>query len=167
MSYSITEHTHRFAVWTAARAVQRSFTTTENIKYAIEQARLKEFVESNACASQDDYDRFHEECCMKIKAAFAEKGVLDVTYGRAAKIISIYLKTAIVIPFSQTDPRSEWIHPPIDSILLSKLSENEELKGLKSIRWTQLNKEHYKEIVGIIRNSPYPFNWKLEEYWKV
>lgn len=153
MSYTIAEHPHRFAVW--------------NIKYAIGQAGLKEFVENNICISQNDYDRFHEECCMKIKAAFAEKRVLDVTYGRAAKIISIYLKTAIIIPFAETDQRAEWIHPPIDSILLSKLCKKEGLEKLDKIKWTQLGVENYSEIVAIIRNSKYPFNLKLEKYWEV
>ncbi|MBK6447178.1 MAG: hypothetical protein IPF81_18330 [Bacteroidetes bacterium] len=40
-NYSFAEHVHRFAVWTAARAVQRNFTTTENIRKAIEQTELQ------------------------------------------------------------------------------------------------------------------------------
>lgn len=167
MSYLLNEHTHRFAVWTAARAVQRSFTSTENIKYAIGKSGLKEFVVSVPCKSQNDFDSFHESCCDSLIAALKEKEVTDASFGRAAKIVAIYLKTTIIIASDNIDERKELIHPPLDSILLSNLSAKEELKQLKNIRWTQIDKVRYKQIMDIIRNSPYPFNWKLEEYWEV
>ena len=41
--YDIQEHIHRYAVWTAARASQRNFTTTANIRRAIEESGLRDF----------------------------------------------------------------------------------------------------------------------------
>jgi hypothetical protein len=41
MTYSFEEHKHRFAVWTAARAVQRSFTRTRIISDVIVETGLR------------------------------------------------------------------------------------------------------------------------------
>ncbi|MCY7310620.1 MAG: hypothetical protein LH619_07570 [Chitinophagaceae bacterium] len=161
--YSIDEHTHRFALWTAARAVQRSFTTTENVKFAIDNSGLQNFVESSACESETQFDEFHKLCANKIMLAFKVKNIDEVSYGRAAKIIGIYLKTAIVIRSGGLDDRCSFIHPPVDRILLTKLSEFGELNGLKNKNWTQLSKDGYWEIVDIIRKSKFPFDWTLEE----
>ena len=45
--YKIDEHSHRFAVWTAARAATRGMKggTTKNVKNSIEDANLRSFVE--------------------------------------------------------------------------------------------------------------------------
>lgn len=165
-AYNIDEHTHRFALWTAARAVQRSFTNTENIKFAIDESGLRNFVESFTCNSVAEFDKFHKQCADKIVNAFKAKGIDEVSYGRAAKIIGIYLKTAIVIRSGGLDTRCSFIHPPVDRILLTRLSGFDELKGLKNKNWTQLTKDAYWEIVDIIRKSRFPFDWTLEEYWE-
>ena len=41
-SYGVDEHRHRFAVWTASRAVQRGYLKTQQIQKAIETAHLRE-----------------------------------------------------------------------------------------------------------------------------
>ena len=40
MAYTFTKHIHNYACWTAARAVQRNFTNTQNIVKAIEATDL-------------------------------------------------------------------------------------------------------------------------------
>jgi hypothetical protein len=164
VKYEMAEHTHRFAVWTAARAVQRSFTTTEIINAAIEKSGLKDFVENSKCKSQDDFDAFHEECVRKLITAFKNSKVENGSYGRAAKIIAIYLKTTLVISTQGKDKRCDFIHPPLDRILLRHLPD--ELKSLKKMAWTGFDKKMYQQVVETIRKTKYSFNWRLEELWK-
>jgi hypothetical protein len=161
--YSFEEHRHRYAVWTAARAVQRSFTTTENISKAINATSLRSFAESNEPVSQHQFDELHKQWCDSIMSYLEAK---DCSYGRAAKIAAIYLKTAVVLPACGIDDKSLVIHPPIDRILLQTIGEKEGLKELLKKKWTQLGKDDYWNLVSQLRNKFNLFNWTLEAYWK-
>lgn len=164
--YHFNDHKHNYAVWTAARAVQRSFTTTEKIKEAIKESGLKAFAESDASITADEFDNFHKETARKIISSLQVQNVESPTYGRAAKIIGIYLKTTVILTGLAKCNRSEVIHPPIDSILLKKLTAKEGINGLDT-PWTTLDENGYWNLVSIIRDSGIPFNWQLEKYWEV
>jgi hypothetical protein len=171
MAYNFNEHKHNFAVWTAARAVQRNFTTTSKIKQAIEASDLRQFSEDQSSCSVEDFDIFHKKCANQLITQFNTNGITDVSYGRAAKIISIYLKTTVILFNQGNCNRSQVIHPPIDSILLNNIAEKfEALKELKATRWTTLEKPAYWELVSKLRSKPrldFPnFNWELEEFWR-
>lgn len=97
-SYNFNQHKHLFAVWTAARASQRGFTTTLNIKQAIEHSTLQQFSESCEEISKEDYETFHRQCCYQLINNLNEFSNKIVNYGRVAKIISVYLKTSVIIP---------------------------------------------------------------------
>ncbi|MBL0140312.1 MAG: hypothetical protein IPP86_17580 [Bacteroidetes bacterium] len=163
-NYSFAEHVHRFAVWTAARAVQRNFTTTENIRKAIEQTELQNFFFRKVINSPEQFDKFHEKTCDKLISVFKKQGI-DASYGRAAKIVAIYIKTAIVIPERGKSKLSKIAHPPIDRILLQNLdSKYPELK-LKSRRWTSLDKDEYFKLIKKFREDFGDCFWKIEENW--
>jgi hypothetical protein len=163
-NYSFNEHKHRYAVWTAARAVQRSFTNTENIQEAIDATGLRAFSEANDTVTENQFDELHTQCCNQLIASFGP-GVV-CSYGRAAKIIAIYLKTSVILPSHGASALCDVIHPPIDSILMNKLSEEDGMKTLATRRWTQFEKEDYWQVVDLIRGKQYPFNWKLEIFWQ-
>ena len=146
--YPFNEHKHRYAVWTAARAVQRSFTTTANIKTAIEASGLRIFAESDKEITIEEFDELHTLWCNTLINSFLP---LKCSYGRAAKIVSIYLKTAVVIASSGSHPNCKIIHPPIDSILLTGLSKLDGLKDLSLERWTTLNEKQYQNVVNTIK----------------
>jgi len=122
--YTQSEHIHRYAVWTAARAVQRGFTTTQNIHSAINQTRLPNFLDEQI-HDENDFKTFHIQTHNKLKEVFAKLGFdgESYSYGRSAKIIAIYLKTAVGIRFPIGDPLQALIHPPIDRILLQALAK--------------------------------------------
>jgi hypothetical protein len=164
-SYSIEQHIHNFAVWTAARAVQRSFTTTSIIKYAIEQTSLRSFSESNISINGNEYDSHHTKWAEQLITAFEMKNITLCSYGRAAKIISIYLKTSILLCNRANCATSAAIHPPIDGILLKNISNLPGLNDLKNIRWTKLDKQNYWLLVDRLKLHFGSFDWKLEEYW--
>ena len=162
--YSFKQHLHNYSVWTAARAVQRGFTTTRNIKIAIEKSDLQQFCELNFCKDVAEFEGFHRKCANQIMETFDDLDVRNATYGRASKIIAIYLKTAIVIPSKGECILSEFIHPPIDNILLSNLKKDNILSNYEP--WTTLSESKYWELCKRIKGSVTNFNWTLEEYWR-
>lgn len=164
--YTFSKHKHNYAVWTAARAVQRGFTTTAKIKAAIESSPLRSFSEDTLSYSEEDFELFHKECSQELINAFATSGIKDVSYGRAAKIIAIYLKTTIILCNKGECKKSTVIHPPIDNILLTTMANKfEGLKKLKDERWTSLDKDAYWKLVSKIKSHFNKFDWSLEEHW--
>jgi hypothetical protein len=167
MTYTLSDHIHNYAVWTAARAVQRNFTETKYIKSAIEQTKLKGLIESRDIYTIEQFDKFHRDTA-KILIDYL-KNLNDslfekATYGRAAKIIAIYIKTAVII----RDPGcilSKIAHPPIDSILLKNLCFKFKGLGLKGITWTRLTENEYFELISKLRSLNPAYFWELEEYW--
>lgn len=167
LNYDFNEHRHRYAVWTAARAVQRSFTTTSIINEAINQTSLRAFaVEAKEMISQKEFDELQTNWCNNLIENFSQKSI-SCSYGRASKIIAIYLKTAVILPAKGEGNICDIIHPPIDFILLKALSKDVDgLKELSQMRWTQFSKEEYEKLIKLLSSHNLPFNWRLEEYWK-
>jgi hypothetical protein len=163
-AYTFNEHKHRYAVWTAARAVQRSFTTTENIQRAIETTDIRTFAETGKTVSAAAYDALHEQWCLQLISSFLP-GVI-CSYGRAAKMIAIYLKTSVILPTQGASALCDVIHPPLDSTLLNRLAKEKGLEALAAKRWTQFDDKDYREVVRVIRGKNYPFNWRLETFWQ-
>lgn len=163
--YSFEQHVHNYAVWTAARAVQRNFTATVNIKQAIEQTTLRTFAAHNDITTSQQYDEYHEYWADNLITAFSNIGIKDCSYGRAAKVISIYLKTSVLLCNRASCNASKLIHPPIDGILLKRISSQPGLKDLARVRWTQLSKREYWILVERLKVHFGAFDWRLEEYW--
>ena len=164
MSYTFSNHLHNYSVWTAARAVQRGYTTTKNIKAAIEKTELSKFAEKSDIKSPSDFDHFHRQTSKILIQHLTNKGI-HTTYGRAAKIIAVYLKTSIVIRDSGESVVAKIIHPPIDNILLSNLSKNNKKFGFSNIKWTQLSENEYFKLIDNLRTLHFDSFWKLEKYW--
>jgi hypothetical protein len=165
-NYSFETHLHRYAVWTAARAVQRNFTTTENIQSAIQTSELKSFVQE-PISNLIQFEKWHRKNAKLIISAFG--GEKECSYGRAAKIISIYLKTAVGLRLPLDHPVQSVLHPPIDRILLQNLGSEprfDGLKKLKGVNWTQLEEDAYWDLVDLIKDKVGYFDWRLEEFWK-
>ncbi len=161
-NYNFNQHRHNFAVWTAARAVQRNFTSTENIAKAIEKSELRNFIESYKYISQTEFNDFHVKCAKKlIKSLQVQK----CTYGIAAKIIAIYLKTAWIL-YSKGQ-FCENIHPPLDRVLITNFIKCNNIKEYKYKPWTKLTQTDYWKLIEIIEKYNGSVDWKLERYWKL
>jgi len=166
LSYDFNLHKHNYATWTAARAVQRGWgIRTNNVKKAIEISALRQYSEGLLDHTFPDFDVFHKTCSQQIINSLVEQGIENASYGRAAKIISIYLKTTIILCNQGSCEKSEVIHPPIDDILLKSIIKKKGLSNLSGIRWTQLDESKYWTLVSELKKHFPNFNWKLEEYW--
>lgn len=172
INYDHAEHLHRFACWTAAAAVRRAFAGNEVIAQVIEDINLKQelFELKNVEPSAEKFDEKHKEysyrLVTRLKELLNSQAEKDkVTYGRAAKIIAIYIKTCYVIP----DPEcalSRVAHPPIDRILLSQISKCHKIFDDKLPNWTQLDQDKYTALINELRHIEPDHFWKLERYWQ-
>lgn len=162
MNYSFNQHRHNFAMWTAARAVQRNFTTTGNIVKAIEKSGLRDFVESYKNISKQGFRAFHIDCANKLISSLKSH---KCTYGIAAKIIAVYLKTSLIL--CTEGQACENIHPPIDRILITNFLKCKEIKEYTYKPWTKLNKIDYWNLIKIIEKYNGNVDWTLEQYWRL
>ncbi len=171
MTYDFNEYKHRFAVWAAARAVQRGFATTSLIRDAINSSGLRKFAETENPVTQEQFDNLHHAWCEEIIKTINTKIITRIgrgtkcSYGRAAKIVAIYLKTSVILVLGSNAEKSLIIHPPLDSILLAAIAKDPQYAALRSKNWTTLDETQYWEIVRLLRNHRLGFNWKLEELW--
>jgi hypothetical protein len=95
-----------------------------------------------------------------------------VTYGRAAKLVAVYLKAMVIMGDLVDTPFGRSMHPPIDRLLLQKLASAPQIQSThktewRNTNWTQLSEPEYYELVAQLREvvaGDAPF-WMLEEYW--
>lgn len=172
--YTIQEHRHRFAVWTAGRAVARNFTSAKHVEAAIKKAGLLKAVEDNkSFKTQKSFNTWHRGRCSLMLTYWSKhpKEVKDPSFGRAAKVIAIYLKTMIGLGELDAHALQKHIHPPIDRILLMNMREKLGYKVKDLPNWTQLNKDDYAEVIKRISdwmkgNRKGADLWEVEEFWE-
>ena len=90
---------------------------------------------------------------------------VKTSYGRAAKIISIYIKTAVIIRDSGKGSIAKYAHPPIDAILLTNLHREHKNIDVSTIKWTQLSEANYFKLIEKLRTIEVEYFWELEKYW--
>ena len=102
------------------------------------------------------------------------QGLADASFGHAAKLLAMYLKSMVVLgPASETS-FAHVVHPPIDGILLSAISSSREIQcghrhAWGKIKWTHLDETAYYKLIDELRScaaAGEPF-WKLERFWTV
>jgi hypothetical protein len=176
VNYGIEEHRHRFSVWAAARAAQRGFTTVDKLRKALENSGVVEFLSTGDWESvdQEQFDALHRTWCRAVMSWLSDAGVEKVTFGRAAKLIGMYLKSMVVLGPGYGSALSRVAHPPIDGILLRNVAASPEVvsphqREWARVRWTKLDEEGYFRLVGQLLEALPPEEpfWVLERYWTV
>jgi hypothetical protein len=177
MPYDLVEHRHRFAVWAAARAAQRGFTTVRNLRKALQATDVRTMLgkPSTFEASAAQFDELHRRWCSTICLSLAGDGIskAKATYGRAAKLVAVYLKAIVIMGDRYGSSFGRNMHPPIDRILLqglatSKMISSSHQAAWRAISWTQLDRAGYELLVDQLRSvlpAGKPF-WMIEEYWE-
>ncbi len=173
--YDHFQHKHNFSVWASARATQRAFTTVALLKGALESCGIVEFLRDaeSLSISAREFDNLHREWCQHIINYLSEKGVRNATFGRAAKLIAVYLKSMVIIGAPNSN-LAKVAHPPIDRILLQNLSRAKEIKSpykysWREAKWTQLSDREYYDLINQLRSCMKDGEpmWHLEKYWTV
>jgi hypothetical protein len=172
--YNLPEHRHRFAVWAAARAAQRGFTTIDELRGALEATDLRHATADPKALQLHavDFETMHRRWCTTICATLVERGILGVSFGRAAKLVAVYLKATVLMGEAAASPVARHMHPPIDRTLLQNLAsapgiESPHKANWRKVSWTRLTEPSYYELIEQLRAilaAGMPF-WMLEEYW--
>lgn len=177
-TYSFSEHAHRYACWTAARAASISRFSNAEVSGFIEAVKLREHIDRFRQQSTLSNDVFRTwfvataeqlvECMHKYepKQRIGKPAVKrTISFGIAAKMIAIYIKTYEVLPSGGQSALAAVAYPPIDSILIGNLPKEWNID--KSIRWSQLDKDKFMTLLDAISKhfGDQPW-WKLELYWK-
>jgi hypothetical protein len=175
MTYNLSEHRHRFAVWAAARAAQRNFTTVEKLRGALESTDIRASLADAVTyqASPLDFEHMHRRWCRGIVDHLTSHSVQQAAYGRAAKLIAVYLKATVIMGDRCDTPLGRCLHPPIDRVLLQTLAKSTSVqsphrKDWGSISWTKLDEQAYYRLIVQLRAvlpSDTAF-WQIEEYWQ-
>ncbi len=174
--YTWFEHRHRFAVWAAARAAQRGFTSVDVLREALESTSVQSVLERRDSLNTDSatFESWHRDWCRGICRYIAERGIDGATYGRAAKLVAIYLKTMVVIGPDHDSALAGVIHPPIDRLLLQNLAAapgvDRRLRAKwRTVSWTALDERGYHELLTELRTVLTPDEpwWMLERFWTV
>ena len=145
------------------------------LRRALEACGVVEFISTSSLNDVDAerFDALHRRWCMSVVDSLNKAGILNATFGRAAKLVGMYLKSMVVLGPSSESAFARIAHPPIDGILLAKLAlsdvNSEHKREWARIKWTKLNEDQYYELVEQLRQafrSEEPF-WKLERFWTV
>ena len=175
MSYDIKEHKHRYAAWAASRAssVKGCRFKVRQGEMIIKHLQLNDLIDClDDLPNANEFDDFHLRLRNNAISKSKELG-LRFTHGVAAKLINIYMKTIFICGGYPEDAKTKSIHPPIDSLLLKALHQNN-IGGLKKewdeaikIRWSKFNSNQYEEVIKNIRvvQNGKPL-WKIEEHWQ-
>ena len=99
-------------------------------------------------------------------------GVQEATYGRAAKMVAIYLKTRVVCSLDHESPLRELAHPPIDWVLLKALAADDSFSKAhralwRQTKWTRLDAPAYARVIESLRVEGLDSGgfWRVEKWW--
>jgi hypothetical protein len=70
----------------------------------------------------EDFDDVHHTWCTALLNSLHSAGIDKASYGRAAKVIAVYLKSRIVLAGHHDTAFGKVIHPPFDGILLREIA---------------------------------------------
>ena len=175
-SYTRFEHRHRFSVWAAARAAQRGFKggSVDALTAALESCGVSVYLSTSESldTSQRKFDRLHRQWCRRIMKHLSGCGVQDATFGRAAKLLAVYLKSMVVIGSGARSNLAKTAHPPVDRILLRELARADDIehpnqRAWAQVNWTELGEKEYYTLISQLRSClkrGEPM-WHLERYW--
>ncbi|MDQ6608423.1 MAG: hypothetical protein M3Y85_01215 [Bacteroidota bacterium] len=169
--YTIDEHTHRFGLWTAARAASTSRFSNSEVAKFIGDCQLKESLEELGNSQDIDHKEYRDwfikkansilECMNNYENEKDKKRKKE--FGVAAKIVSIYVKTVEVIPAKGMSKISIVAFPPIDRYLLLGLIKK---LPIEDISWSKMDEKKFMALVDQLKSfmGEKPF-WMLECHW--
>lgn len=173
--YSIGEHSHRFAVWAAARAA-----SVKNYRFSVSAGKylLEEVGFSGNILSPDELpgpdliDDIHYAWRTNMIRA-AKTLNMSITHGIAAKLINVYFKARFVSGPTAYHPNVAALHPPIDSVLLKELAlqklggSSQPWRTAQKRAWSNFTSTEYEDIIAHLRAhlNGRPM-WSIEKYWR-
>ncbi|MGY4534639.1 hypothetical protein ACVW0Y_003781 [Pseudomonas sp. TE3786] len=199
-AYTIFDHRHRFAAWAAARAYSRGAPghTVKNAARLIDLSGAASVRTANDLPSPEKMSSFLDS--LFTRAMEGAQGLTYVrerkdrdtgkklkstetlccSYGRAQKLINIYLKSKLVCAGQETHPSVALLHPPIDSVLINNMKAllsaepsryPKALVAFKraqklGVAWSDFDKATYESYIDVVKliQGARPL-WGIEWLW--
>ena len=171
MTYSQSEHAHRFAAWAAARAAS---TKTARFKVSMARHWIELIPDLSDCkfgvGSLPRADRFDEaHRCWRAKLiASAQNDGVTISHGTAAKLINVYLKALFLTDVSSETSQVKVVHPPIDRLLIDELArERPDIWRGHPRSWSKFDSDLYERTIEKVRETLEPQSglWRIEAHW--
>lgn len=175
--YALADHRHRYAAWCAARAAGRGLPGGTNAAFraALEASELPALLRGSVEQwpwSAALFDRAHQRWCGAAVGSLHAQGATAATFGRAAKLVAIYIKTLVVCGGHEGTRLARVAHPPIDRVLLQALSRQQrfpdgERAMWRSTVWTTMGVDAYDEVILSLRSVGLDADgfWRAERWW--
>ena len=119
----------------------------------------------------ETFDQNHRHWCDQIRQG--NDVPVSVTYGRAAKLVNVFLKCIYLSEFGSPSahPGVRWVHPPIDNLLLKNLGRHLKQNGkphqeVTHARWTKFSPDEYTRVIELITDFTGGERWKAEQFWE-
>ena len=189
--YNHTEHIFRLAAWSSSTAARSSPKCRFSVKVGSKILRSSDLykfsIGFNYLPEHNQFDKTHEEFCYKIiqssKKYLPKEKYDNFSYGIAAKLLNCYFKSIYLIQFQSgldktTESKIKVIHPPIDNVLLTALSNNKNEKinkrdefwrKMASRGWSKFQKNEYINVIEKIKEVQKEKNeplWMIERAWQ-
>jgi hypothetical protein len=180
--YSIEMHKHLYARWCAAAAYRRGLAGGGN---ALAFKLIEESGLGKVSGPEDigqNVDEWQIGFMKKIVDNATKQRVTDFSFGRAQKLVNIYLKTVLVCGGHHQHKLVALLHPPLDSELFKGLRSFlwENRKRLAEARaafiaaqklnpsWTTFSEDDYRKHMEAIKllMDGQPL-YLVEEHWKL
>ncbi len=177
MPYTIADHAHNYAAWCAATAARRGLPKGNGpLVSALEASDLPALLNGPPDlwpATDTDFAASHSDWCQQVMAIVDKALGADgaCSFGRAAKLVAIYIKTRVVVGDLAANPFARVAHPPIDRILLQNLASDPQFpvhvrQLWRGTTWTTLSEAEYAVVIESLRmvvgEEPW---WTIEQYW--
>lgn len=200
--YTLTEHRHRFAIWAAGRAYSRQGPghTMAVASQLINDTSVGQITTLDDLPSPNEIDDhldglFREVMGRAEKITYkrewrdkttghsrTEECQLECTYGRAQKLVNIFLKSKLIVAgVDERDAKLARLHPPLDRQLLAAIGRHlntPPFKGsdlqkvfkealLKGSSWTTFDKAAYDAHINVVKEiqKDRPL-WGIEWLWQ-
>jgi len=176
MNYTIKEHKFRFAAWASSRAAGTSPLCRFKVNQGVEiltNSGLSDYVDNvELLPEESKVDAFHKKM-RELIIIEAEKLGLEFTHGVAAKLLNMYFKIIFVCGGYEQNEKVDYLHPPIDAVLLDSLKTNnvgnlkKEWNKSAKIRWSKFSSNDYQNVINniklVVKDKPL---WIIENYWQ-
>lgn len=87
---------------------------------------------------------------------YLESCDVPASFGRAAKLIAIYLKGMVILTGNAETSQARVFHPPIDGILLRNMCKATDVQSAhktswRKLKWTALSEDEYYRLIDQLR----------------
>lgn len=169
--YGLPQARHRFYAWTACRAAQAGSAKAKRSEMmrALETCGVVTYLAqpTHEPIEQSALDLLFYDWVEAAMRTLGHEFGKPVSFGIAAKLISVYAKGIYVLHAGPDCKLAERLHPPIDSLLLKGIDARFGTKHASSFKWQKLDRSRYIALITQLRHqvADRPF-WHLEEHWE-